>query len=495
LLIKAVRSRGVELKLGGSCCLCSHHIRAYVQDSLSHRSSIDGTLAHCLCVICTEFNNERYTPCGTPISGDYSPYNNSLLSVTRIQPPFTNPPTLPSPSGFAKNSPTPYPGHQYYDHLIQERLSRDISSSSQQELSTIVLKGLADAGFKGSKTYRKNPNSALKWAIDNYDYLAEVEKTVEILLDSGADVDTVSTHGALLHVATRYQNIALMRLLVDKGADVDLKTPSDFVEASLSTPLIVATFHGCALSARVLLAAGANVDAQTPNLKNSMLSLAILSKKAGLLVPMLLAHGARLEIPNAAGVTPLQTAVIKNDLGATIALLESGAAIHGKGKSIRPFTKALQVGDMDMVSTLLLYGADVHSSEALTTAVNYGHGAIVRLLLEEYSADEDLQHVDKKSGNTILRDPSVVDLIMGYGISVDAEDAFGSTPLHDAAQVGSIVMVKKLLEHGANMHWQNHKGKMPVDLAVEHRHREVVECLGGKRQSRNKDKKSWWRRS
>jgi ankyrin repeat protein len=351
-----------------------------------------------------------------------------------------------------------------------------------------VLKGLADAGFESSKTYRKNPNMALTWVIDHYRAVEQVKKTVEILLDCGGDANTVRVYGALLHVAARHQDITLMRLLLDKGADVNLSTPSFLGTVSDPTPLTVAILYGCPLSARVLLAAGANVDGQTTDHKYSMLSLAVLQGRAELFVPMLLAHGAHLEIPDVTGSTPLEVAVKKKDLGALIALLESGAAIKGTGKSSRPFDIALKAGKMGVVSALLIYGADVHSSQALYRAVKHGHGKIVRLILKEYSADEDIQHVDEQTGNTILHvlaggkicDTDVVDLIMGYGLNVDAEDMHGSTPLHHAAQAGSVMMVKKLLEHGANMHWKNHKGQFPVNLAREYRYWEVVEFLGEK---------------
>jgi ankyrin repeat protein len=146
------------------------------------------------------------------------------------------------------------------------------------------------------------------------------------------------------------------------------------------------------------------------------------------------------------------------------------------------------------VSALLLYGANVHSDLALRKAIEHGHPEIVRLLLEEYSADEDIHDVDRRSGQMFLhvlaaspiRDTDVIDLIMGYGTNVNAEDKSGSTPLHEAAQTGNVMMVKKLLEHGATMHIQNHKGRTPLDVAKRNGKSAVVECLGGK--------KSWWRR-
>jgi uncharacterized protein YfaQ (DUF2300 family) len=48
-------------------------------------------------------------------------------------------------------------------------------------------------------------------------------------------------------------------------------------------------------------------------------------------------------------------------------------------------------------------------------------------------------------------------------------------------------MAKKLLEHGATMHLQNHAGKTALDVALKEKNWEVVECLGGRKKSR------WWR--
>jgi ankyrin repeat protein len=84
----------------------------------------------------------------------------------------------------------------------------------------------------------------------------------------------------------------------------------------------------------------------------------------------------------------------------------------------------------------------------------------------------------------------IFEVLMEHGAHVDAEDHSGSTPLHEAAKVGSSVMVSELLECGARQNAQNRQGKTPLDLALSKKHREVVEYLGG-----TLKKKSWFRRS
>lgn len=54
----------------------------------------------------------------------------------------------------------------------------------------MVLNCLADAGFKKAKSYRKHPDDAMRWIIDQYDEAIYVTRMVEILLNCGADVNT-----------------------------------------------------------------------------------------------------------------------------------------------------------------------------------------------------------------------------------------------------------------------------------------------------------------
>jgi ankyrin repeat protein len=483
------------------CCLCLTHLRIFARDALL--ASINGcedALRLCECVRCVSGReyNAKNRPC--PISTSYDGERESL----RAPPPFTDPPKLLSGETFANKPLPPYPGHEYYDRLVKEEISRSAPNLSQQEMMAVALKSLADAGFKGTRrSYRTNPESAMKWVICNLQHLAHANTIVEILLNCGADVDTLGPpelKASLLYVASRNQDLAMMELLLEKKAGVDFPTTWKYKDCI--TPLRGAIRLGKTLSARTLLRAGANVDDQYSGDKSSLLHEAILRYDvAGGHIPLLLGHGASTELRDRDKNTPLHVAVTQKNLYAAMALLDGGADVEAIGKGGEsPLSMALNTGNYEMVSKLLEYGANVYincgiATSALFKAVKRSYVDIVRLLLEEYSAGEDIRRINKM-GHSVLHllteasiyDEAVINAIMGYGSSVDAEGIGGWTPLHFAAYHGNIVMVKKLLEHGATIHLQNHDGHTPLDYAQSKRHPRIVECLGGT------FKKSWWRR-
>jgi ankyrin repeat protein len=507
LLRIAMRSACVDDSSEQPFCSCPNHVRVFVEDTLSSRGRNNDVLCLCPCTRCVaerEYNT-KHTPCGTPIGNDYSSYNDELEDFQRVVAPYTEPPTQPSSADFAGRFLPPYPGHQYYDRLIAEKFASSIPKLSQQEVTTIVLKSLADAGFRGSKSYRKKPDKALNWVISHYQDLEYVDKVVEILLDSGGNVDIICEGKTLLRVAAEHQDLVLMQLLLDRKATVDLLIPwIPFLASKLFghvTAFRMAVNSNSVLSIRMLLRAGANVNNQSVSSKTMLHNAIVGYDTIGWHIPMLLAHGAATELRDKDGDTPLHAAVRFDRIHAARALLESGADVEAsKEGNVTPLSIALEGGDKDMITLLLTYGADVHykcdgSPCALFRAVEKGHGDIARLFIEEYSADEDI-HKKKKNNRTLLHelaaspisDPKLYDLLLGYGINMDVESDHGFTPLHCAASKGNVLMVTKLIEKGATIHLQDHNGETPLDIAQSARHWDVVEILGGTR------KKSWWRR-
>ena len=64
-----------------------------------------------------------------------------------------------------------------------------------------------------------------------------------------------------------------------------------------------------------------------------------------------------------------------------------------------------------------------------------------------------------------------------WGTDVDQLGADGLSALHVAAGKGSLVMVKKLLEHGADKEIQDRQGDTPVARAILNRHTLVADYL------------------
>ena len=121
--------------------------------------------------------------------------------------------------------------------------------------------------------------------------------TARLLLDRGADVDA----GAL-HAAAGRGHAELVQLLVDAGADVDRRDPTSG-RTALHTAVQAGTDGDALEVARVLLAAGADVDATTYDGASALDISRVAAARArrgtasggahdDVLVELLVAHGA-----------------------------------------------------------------------------------------------------------------------------------------------------------------------------------------------------------
>jgi ankyrin repeat protein len=273
-------------------------------------------------------------------------------------------------------------------------LASSIPKLSQQEVTTVVLKSLADAGFRGSKSYRKKPDKELYWVISYYRHLEYVDKVMEKLLDSGGNIDIICEDRTLLRVAAEHQKLALMQLLLDSKATVDLLISwNRYLGSSKllghTTAFRMAVNSDSVLSIRMLLRAGTDVNHHSVSFRTMLHNAVTAYDTIGWHIPLLLAHGTATNLRDNDRNTPLHNAVRLNLIHAARALLKSGADVEAsKEGNITPFSIALEGGGKDMISLLLTYGADVYykcdgAPCALFQAVEKGHGDIARLLIEE----------------------------------------------------------------------------------------------------------------
>ncbi|MDR2812306.1 MAG: ankyrin repeat domain-containing protein [Puniceicoccales bacterium] len=79
---------------------------------------------------------------------------------------------------------------------------------------------------------------------------------VQFLLDHGADIDKLNEGEAALYCAIIWKNTEVARLLIDRGANVNIQTRRYDIDSR--TPLHLALYCGNFEIARLLLAAGAN---------------------------------------------------------------------------------------------------------------------------------------------------------------------------------------------------------------------------------------------
>ncbi|KAK2589553.1 hypothetical protein QQS21_012766 [Conoideocrella luteorostrata] len=204
-------------------------------------------------------------------------------------------------------------------------------------------------------------------------------------------------------------------------------------------------------------------------------------------VQLLLENGARPELKDKKGWSPLFWAA-KNEHEAVFKLLlENGADIESRDSHDRtPLSYGAENGQETMVKLLLKSGADIESRDSqyhmtpLLLAIGRGHEAVVKLLLENGADIEAKQKSNEStplSWATFHRDAAIIKLLLDRGANVNARSLNGRTPLSSAAQYGHKAIVEALLEKGADPESRDKENMTPLSLAAKAGHAAVYMLL------------------
>ena len=314
---------------------------------------------------------------------------------------------------------------------------------------------------------------------------------IEVLLEGGVKVNAAETWGgttALMWAAAE-RHPAAVKALIDHGADVNARsnfvaaangrgfegrTPSartsaqgaeEFASGSL-TPLMFAAREGDVESARLLVAAGADVNAVAGDGKDA-LGLAIFNGNYEL-ASLLVDSRASVNRADTQGFTPLFWAVDRRNMETAPnfpwmvtadplplirKLLDAGAnpnALVNNTPRARmragsprivfatPLMRAAFSGDLDLVKLLLAHGADPRiTSKDGETMVEAAAGLG---FIQGYS-----------KGRTPAERLEVVKLFVEGGADVNAADDYGITPLMVAANMGDTRIIQYLVDKGADL--------------------------------------------
>ncbi|XP_025106608.1 ankyrin repeat and SOCS box protein 13-like [Pomacea canaliculata] len=153
-------------------------------------------------------------------------------------------------------------------------------------------------------------------------------------------------------------------------------------------------------------------------------------------VRTLLEHGAEVNARNIDGGTPLCDACCNGNLEIIRMLLEQGALVNPPHTLNSPLHEAALRNKWGCVQVLVEYGVKINASDC-----HHGtplHVAAVRGYLE-FAA-----------------------VLLSFGANVNAPHIH-STPLHLAARQLDVPMIILLLEHGANVFCQDNHGKTPEE--------------------------------
>jgi ankyrin repeat protein len=355
-----------------------------------------------------------------------------------------------------------------------------------QNGSAAIIERLLTAGADPNAPLTKTGDTALMMSART----GKID-AVKLLLDHKAGVNAHETWGgttALMWAASEHHP-DVVKMLIEHGADVNARSyfvpsasgrgfegttpvppkpnqPIEEFAAGMLTPLMFAAREDDLESAKLLVTAGANINAQGGDGKDA-LSLALFDGSYAVADFLIDSH-ANVNQKDAQRFTPLFWAVDRRNMETAPnfpwmvtrdpfpivkKLLDAGAdpnAIinstprarmrEGSPRLVYATTimRAAFSGDIELVKLLLAHGADPHiiSSDRETTLMAAcGTGFI--------------------NGYHRLRPPAerleVVKLLVSLGADVNAADNYGITPLMVASNLGDLNVVKYLVEKGADL--------------------------------------------
>jgi ankyrin repeat protein len=301
------------------------------------------------------------------------------------------------------------------------------------------------------------------WMASLYGYPA----LVEALVKAGARIDERSPNGeTALMLAAKNGNLATITTLLAAGADVNARE-----DRRGTTPLMWAADQGHAAAMKVLIEHGADVAARSNMIESVhtvMVFQTIRLTGNSLLAKRFAARpGNHLEDadPYSGALTPLAFAVRRNAMDAVRVLLSAGADINGlTGSSWSPLLIAIQNRYYRLAMFLLENGADPNLANNRGWTPLYIAVDNRNIEQGEYPwRKPDVDHLD------------VIKALLERGANVNARGkhntwsrtAFtdqwlfedGATAFLRAAQSSDLVVMKMLLERGADP-------KIPTTLNV-----------------------------
>lgn len=296
---------------------------------------------------------------------------------------------------------------------------------------------------------------------------------VELLIQHGADINArEKQHGFTpLHYAVFGGSKEVVGVLLDHGVQANPLIPPDAAAGRYVSPLHLAAHYGDLAICKLLVARGADVNSKLPT-ENSLwihptqrMPLHHAAESGnGELVRFLVEHGAQTNVADSEGQTPLLVASRHADTTVVETLLSHGAAANAADKEGRTaLHHAADRQDVSMVETLLSHGADADrkSREGRTpTSIATANGSeeIVRLLTNR--GGRVTIHAAAGMG-----DLAALERLVKEGANVNRLDVQGQTALHAAANAGQLEAVRWLVEHGAWMDLTDDKDASALSLA------------------------------
>ncbi len=277
---------------------------------------------------------------------------------------------------------------------------------------------------------------------------------VRLLIEKGADVNSKNVNSCTpLHIAAQYAKPAMLEVLLENNADVEVK--DKYGRSPLHSAL---TGKSAEQTLALLINAKADLEARD-GLGRTALIIAVQSDLSAV-SRFLVQHGANVEVSVSFGETLLHTAVRTGKERATKLLLENGASLEAR---------------------------NVEGNTALYAAVAWGQEEITQILLDHGGRTKTA--VDQQNGHqdTVLHcairaaNVAIVEMLLKARAGIYGRDYNGNTALHRAVIEGQESherILQLLLEFDAiRVNSVNFDGDTVLHLAVNHRRPSMISIL------------------
>jgi ankyrin repeat protein len=241
----------------------------------------------------------------------------------------------------------------------------------------------------------------------------------------------------------------LLAAALAAGADLEAR------DAVGNTPLLIAIGDGRLENLKMLLDAGADITAANKNGHGAVHLLTYSARDE--LLDLVLSQDPPLDVPDREGRTPMVRALDYRNLACVRRLHARGVALPPPDRKKEGFPYSLQLaerGNVELLAFLIENGADLDWKS--TDMLSDGY-----TLLHEASWKSSVRSVE---------------LLLGAGLSPDARDARGRTPLRlmldyapriaGAGPGDSVAVARNLLDAGADPLAKANDGRDPLDSAM-----------------------------
>ncbi|KAF5620386.1 CAMK kinase [Fusarium sp. NRRL 25303] len=370
-----------------------------------------------------------------------------------------------------------------YIDTVNSRLHCDGNVNTPDEAGSLPL-SISGNGKKGMTSVSDQPNPSViltNLIVHEALELATRKKQIDemkMLIDRGCDVEARNSSGeTLLYWAARVGSEAAVRLLIENKASPEVGGSRG------ATPLIAATRWRHFEVAKLLLEEGADANA-SDDASWTPLMFAVYENSPSL-TKLLITHGARLNTRNDEGLTALFLAVQGGRQDTLQILLEAKSDVEARDNNgATSLIAAVNGGYLKVVKALLEQSANVEAKDprgdtVLVKAIDKGYATVVKILLEKGAKIE----AKGPSGETALMraaargSATVVKVLLDKGAKIEAKDDDGETALVKAVDRGYVVVVKLLLEKGADYEAHNSQDKPCVVVAASRNYDSIRKLL------------------